>query len=269
MNIKLSLNAPVREQEGLQQVLEKLTRGVREILADNYVGAYLQGSLATGDFDNHSDVDFLVVTEESPSRECVDALQEFHRSMFEFPCYWAHHLEGSYVPRIALQELPPPRRKLLYLDHGHRTFEYSDHDHYLAVLWILRERGVTLDGPPPESLVAFVSGDALREEVASTMHEWGSTMLNDPNEMPLVWSQAFAVLSYCRMAESIFSGEIHSKAYGCRWAKTTMDSFWHGLIDTASAQRRLSPTELMKPVDPELRVKTLSFVQYVLEHHTS
>ncbi|MCZ6658059.1 MAG: nucleotidyltransferase domain-containing protein, partial [Gammaproteobacteria bacterium] len=195
-------------------MLGKLVAGVRERLSENYVGFYLQGSLATGDFDNYSDVDFLVVTGHPPDDRDVAELQEFHRTLFEHPCHWAQHLEGSYVSREILAQLPPPRRKLLYLDHGSTTFEMSDHDHYLAVLWILREQGVTLDGPEPKSLVPLISVDALRAEVRPTMIDWAKTILRDSDEISARWYQAFAVLSYCRMAETLATGEVHSKRHG-------------------------------------------------------
>lgn len=47
----------------LNTVLQDLVTSIQEILTDNLVGAYLQGSFAVGDFDIHSDVNFIVVTE--------------------------------------------------------------------------------------------------------------------------------------------------------------------------------------------------------------
>ena len=45
------------------EILAELLPGVQEALADNLVGIYLRGSLATADFIDTSDVDFLVATE--------------------------------------------------------------------------------------------------------------------------------------------------------------------------------------------------------------
>ncbi len=46
----------------LNDVLGILVSSIQEILKDNFVGAYLQGSFAIGDFDIHSDVDFIVLS---------------------------------------------------------------------------------------------------------------------------------------------------------------------------------------------------------------
>lgn len=46
-----------------------------EHLNGSLVGAYLQRSFAVGDFDRHSDVDFVVVVEDDLSAETIDTLQ--------------------------------------------------------------------------------------------------------------------------------------------------------------------------------------------------
>ena len=125
-----------RDPSGLKDVLRCLLVGTRECLGELHVGTYLQGSQATDDFDESSDVDFLVVVDAEVPHCTVNCLQEFHRSLYEHPSYWGQHLEGSYVPKAALKVLPPPRQKLLYLDHGDTTFQMSAHDHFLAVLWL-------------------------------------------------------------------------------------------------------------------------------------
>ncbi len=257
-----------RDPDGLRDVLARLMAGAWERLGADYVGAYLQGSLATGGFDEASDVDFLIVVEREVCADAVKRLQDFHRALYEHPSHWARHLEGSYVPRAALADLPPPRRELLYLDHGSTTFERSDHDHHLAVLWTLRERGVVLDGPDPKTLIPPIPPEALREEVRTTMVSWGEQILSDPAEMSSLWYQAFAVLSYCRMAETLRTGEVHSKGRGAAWAKTAMDPRWHGLIDLAQRQRLQPIVELAMPADPRDLAETRSFIRYVVEMHT-
>jgi hypothetical protein len=249
-------------------VLARLVAGAKERLGADYVGTYLQGSLATGDFDNASDVDFLIVVERDPSEDLVERLHELHRALYAHPSHWGQHLEGSYVPRAALAELPPPRRELLYLDHGSTTFERSDHDHYLAVLWTLRERGVVLDGPDPKGLVPLVPSEALRAEVRATMGSWAARIFEDPNEMTTRWYRAFAVLSYCRMAETLRTGKVHSKRQGAGWARTSMDPRWHGLIDNAEEERMRPLAELLVPAAATPLAEAKAFIQYVLEAHT-
>jgi predicted nucleotidyltransferase len=55
----------------LNSVLRNFVDSVQAVLSNNFVGAYLQGSFAVGDFDLHSDVDFIMVIEEELSHEEV------------------------------------------------------------------------------------------------------------------------------------------------------------------------------------------------------
>src|SRR5215831_7656192 len=83
----------------LNAVLEDLVRGARSALAESFVGAYLQGSFAVGDADEHSDVDFLIATARELSVVQVQALESMHQRIYDTAAAeWARHLEGSYVP---------------------------------------------------------------------------------------------------------------------------------------------------------------------------
>jgi len=254
-----------KDPEGMKDVLRLLISGAQENLGDLYVGTYLQGSQATGDFDEFSDLDFFVVVKSDVPKDIVDKLQKFHRSLFdEHPSHWAKHLEGSYIPLDALENLPPPRKKLLYLDHGHANFSMSDHDHYLAVLWVFREKGLILDGPDPKDFICLVPVESFREETRETMVTWANTILCNPEEMTEKWYQAFAVMNYCRLAATYVEGEVNSKQHGIRWAREAMDEEWHSLYDQANAQRAHPMEELLKRADEEVLQKTKDFVRYVV-----
>ena len=167
------------------------------------------------------------------------------------------------MPGCALATLPPPRRKLLYLDHGSTSFERSDHDHYLAVLWILRERGVTLAGPPARTLIPPIPPDALAAEVRETMGDWGASLLTAPDESIQRWLQSFAILS-CRMHHTLHRGEVRSKLAGATWAKTAFDGRWHGLIDRAWENRVRTTEESHRPADADAVAEMRAFIRYVL-----
>jgi hypothetical protein len=166
----------------LNAVLRDFVTRVRDALRDNFVGAYLQGSFAIGDFDIYSDVDFLIVVGEDISDGQLSALQAIHADIFKLDCAWAQHLEGSYIPTAALAQLPPPSRAFAYLDHGSAELVRSDHDDSLVVYWSLRERGITIIGPEPRSFVARVPVDALRREVFETMQSWREQLLSNPKK---------------------------------------------------------------------------------------
>src|SRR5437588_3073535 len=144
----------------LNAVLARFVGALQSTLADCLVGAYLQGSFAVGDFDEHSDCDFIVVTRAELDNEDVAGLQRIHGATFDLPAEWAKHLEGSYFPAATLRCVDTVGTPLWYLDHGSRSLVRSNHCNTLLVRAVLREHGVTLAGPAPRELLAPITADA-------------------------------------------------------------------------------------------------------------
>src|SRR5207249_10528999 len=63
-----------------------LFRSVRHALGETFVGAYLQGSFAVGDFDQHSDVDFIVAVRDELTERQVADLQIVHVRIHSLEC---------------------------------------------------------------------------------------------------------------------------------------------------------------------------------------
>jgi len=82
----------------LNAVLDEFVGRIRELLAESFIGAYLQGSFAIGGFDTYSDVDFLIVLDGDVTDEELPLLQALHEDVYALASPWAQHLEGSYVP---------------------------------------------------------------------------------------------------------------------------------------------------------------------------
>jgi predicted nucleotidyltransferase len=260
----MSTKAPTPYPD-LNQVLQELMESQQEILGENFVGAYLQGSFAIGDFDEHSDVDFIVVVEEEMSEEQVQALQVMHKRIFHLESPWAQHLEGSYFPWEVLGDPGRCGEELWYIDNGGQSLERSDHCNTLVVRWAARENGVILAGPPPKTLIPPVTPKMLRAEIFAVISGWGQEILDDPEHYNNRFYQGFIVLSYCRMLHDLKFGEITSKVTGAEWAKANLDPDWSALIDRSWATRPDPATSVRQPPDPEDFQRTLEFVRVVIE----
>jgi hypothetical protein len=249
----------------LNAVLHELVTSAQSILGDNFVAAYLQGSFAVGDFDNDSDVDFIVVMEGEASDDQAAALQSMHARFCDLASYWARHLEGSYFPKAALRRYDPAGPPPLYVDNGSRELVRSHHDNTLVVRWVLREYGITLAGPDARTLIDPVSATELRQEILSTMRRWAEMIFAEPEQMNNRWYQPFAVLSYCRMLHTIQTGRIGSKPAAAQWAADALDSRWGGLIQRARQERLNQYLKIHQPADPADFNSTLDFIRYALE----
>jgi hypothetical protein len=248
----------------LNVVLRELVAGVRGALGRDFVAACLQGSLAVGDFDRHSDVDFIIATASELSDTQVRALQDLHGRIYDLDCAWAQHLEGSYFPKDILRDCVQRGNQLWYLDHGRRSLVRSDHCNTAVVRWVVRERGVALTGPAPGTLVDPISVETLREEIAQTIRRWGREILAEPGRFSNRFYQGYIVLSYCRMLHDLHTGFPGSKRAGAEWAKVTLDPAWAGLVDRAWSGRPNPALSVRQPADPAEFERTLEFVRYAI-----
>lgn len=249
----------------LNQVLAELVARIQPILGPDFVGAYLQGSFALGDFDQDSDVDFVVVTQEDLTSQQVDALQAMHDQVYQLDSEWAKHLEGSYFSTEILRDHAERGRELWYLDHGARSLVRSDHCNTILVRWIVREKGVLLAGPPPKTLVDPIPDGLLRAEMFEALTYWGQTILDDPAPYNNRFYQSYIVLNWSRMLHDLVRGYPGSKRAGAEWAKVTLDPCWSNLIDSAWEGRPDPARQVRQPADPEAFAETLRFVRDVMQ----
>ena len=255
---------PVTPYPELNAVLHEFVSGLRDVLGEELLAVYLQGSFAVGDFDQDSDVDFLVAVRQPLSEDAIGGLQRLHSGIFNDKCAWAQHLEGSYFPLDILKAAQPSRRPLLYLDNAHEQLEWSTHDDTRVVRWVVREYGILLAGPAAATLIEPVSGDDLRSEIRATMRDWAQKILADPQQMNNRWYQPYAVLSYCRMLHTLQTGRVASKLAGARWAEGALEPRWIPLIRRAGLERPDPGLKVRQPADPDDFASTLEFIRYAL-----
>jgi hypothetical protein len=272
----------------LDSLLEEFVAGVRAALADNFRAAYLQGSFALGDSDEHSDVDFIVVTEREPSAGELAALLGVHERIYASPNHWARRLEGSYAPvailrRWALSPRDPPgeprpddwadpetggRAPRVYpfwfLNNGAKTLVRSEHDNTRVVRWILREHGVALAGPSAHELVESVSSHDLGLEIAEMLQSL-SGELDAKHNMKLRWQQAFVALLCGRMLHVLETGAIGSKRAAVDWAAEHLRHSWALVIERAWDLRRHFAESWQEPADAMELADTAALVRYALD----
>lgn len=274
----------------LNSVLAELVVGAQTVLGDNFRAAYLQGSFAVGDFDEHSDVDFMIVTERDVSEVELPALQALHERLHALPSHWARRLEGSYAPAALLRcwsttprdppDVPPrpddwadpqtggrPPRvyPFWFLNNGEKMLARSEHDNTNVVRWVLREKGLTLAGPPAQELVESVSAEALKEEVAETVQYLGGGLSADPDPMKVRWQQSFMALAFARMLHVLETGEVTSKRAAVAWATENLRHSWASLIERAWQLRYNFSEAWQDPTDPVELADTTAFLRYALD----
>lgn len=248
----------------LNAVLHELVSGIRQAVGNDFIGAYLQGSFAVGDFDRHSDVDFIIAIRNDLSKNAVAELQRVHERIYGLESEWARHLEGSYFPVVILRSGERSGEPLWYLDHGRNTLIRSDHCNTPVVRSVIRERGITLAGPDPTTLVDPISVTALRREMSNTMRSWAKDIFEQQERYRNRFYQGYIVLNYSRMLHDLVKGRPGSKREGAAWAKATLGTEWSALIDRAWTARPNPAVAVREPANPVDFEATLRFVKAVL-----
>ncbi|MEJ0014042.1 MAG: nucleotidyltransferase domain-containing protein [Actinomycetota bacterium] len=82
----------------LDDVLRDHAGRLQSTLGDFLVGVYLVGSLAIGDFDLTSDIDFIVVTRDELSEPQRKQVQSVHDQTYGQGSRWVKHFEYSFSP---------------------------------------------------------------------------------------------------------------------------------------------------------------------------
>ena len=132
-------------------VLATLVARISERLDGNFVGAYLHGSLAVGDFNSSSDIDVIVVIKRDLKQSEIASFQDLHRALFaERPPPWGQRIELSYAPADILRRwsltpcdppdfprsadwrdpstaIPPRTYPFWYFDNGAQELVRSEH----------------------------------------------------------------------------------------------------------------------------------------------
>lgn len=229
---------PTRFPE-LNMVLQDLTMSIKNILRENFVGAYLVGSFAVGDADINSDCDFLITLHHSLTTHQEANLRKLHNEIPTRKEFWAKHIEGSYLIQDDLRTLDTLGKKWLYIDHGHREMEWSIHCNTLEHRWSLRECGVVLVGPDPKKFTAEISPVIIKKQMCAAIKDFLPQLETWTSIDRIAWSQRYAVTTLCRMLYSIYTGQITSKRNGLVWAKSNVDQEWFDLIQQALDGRDL------------------------------
>ena len=240
--------------QALDDVLVGYAQTLQEVLSVSFVGLYPLGSLAVGDFDLTSDVDFVVVITDELSDRHVAAVQSAHTDLMRRGGRWVTRLEYSLFPIPRLGEMTSPympdgqrndapHRLLWYFNNGSPMLERSDHDNTLVVRWTLRSKSRAVLGPDPATFAPDVSADALRGEIRSSMLGWEQLMLCDPPPFNNRFHQVFLVLNNCRALQDLREGRITSKLEGVAWARQHLDPEWqpHHRLLLARATRHRHP----------------------------
>jgi hypothetical protein len=221
----------------LDRLLGEMLRHWQQILGENLAGAYVQGSFALGGGDRHSDCDWLVATQSALTQDQIARLRRLHAELPSRGVPWCEELEGSYAPIAEIASVDHEGRRWLFNDHGRTTLAWDDHCNRAFTRWILREHGITLWGPTPESFMPVVPGVALRREAAGALPTLESDLAGWIDIDTLAWGQRYAVATACRQLYTLVTAEVATKHGALEWGLRGLEPRWRPLLAQVRDER--------------------------------
>ncbi len=249
--------------EDVNQILDLLLKEVKNVLVREFIGMYLFGSLANGNFDQDSDIDILIVTTNELTQESFIALSMMHEEITKLDSPWAIQMEVSYMPQDALRKYDPANNVHPCLDRGndeklHQKLHAND---WIIQRDVLRKCGVVIAGPDPKDLIDPILPGELQRAVADVLPLWINPMIADPSKINRRGYQSFFVLSVCRILYTLKHGEIISKTVAAQWGMENLDIKWRPLIAHAISGRHNAGMQ----AQPEDILGTIEMMKYTLE----
>jgi hypothetical protein len=239
---------------------------IQAILETQFLGMYLVGSLALGDFQPQaSDLDLIIVTDGRLSDETVTVLRDLHQRFDHAGSAWAAHVDAVYIPQEALRESSPTAARYPIVEWPELLVQDPLESGWPIQRYTLREYGVVISGPDPRSLLDPVNPDDLRQASASIVERWWEQARRDPDW--IVWlregsNQTFVALTLCRLLYTLETGSVASKPAAARWVEHTLMSRWSELIRLATTGQLAKNSELESVVND-----TLALLEYTYEHY--
>lgn len=222
-------------------LIEALLDGVRDALGENFVGFYLCGSLALGGFDPEtSDVDVLVVTGRPVSEAEFAALKALHERLPAEANDFSLDYDVYYVDRRTIRRFAEGQRHVK-VGTGEPFSWRQNRPNWALERWTVRERGVTIAGPDPKTLIDPVSPGDLRSaagaELRARLQHWtdGSWPRED---LAYLGAQAFEIEIVCRATFTMERGQVSSKRAAVDWALASLPERWGDLIEWSQGHPR-------------------------------
>ena len=257
-NMPIQLQQPTAYVDA-NLVISHLLKYVQNTLGKEFIGLYLHGSLALGDFrPASSDIDFFVVTHHSLSAKLFDDLATMHLELEKTNLAWLPKLEGSYIPLAAIHRYDPKNNHHPRYDYGTKVHLCGHGSDTYIQYHGLRKQGIVVAGPAPSTFMESISTAELRQASLGILQEWWLPKIEDTTYLHHPGYESYAILTMCRILYTLKHGEVASKPAAARWAQETLGAKWVNHIQRALDERGETSLNTVE--------KTVALIRYVHEY---
>lgn len=232
-------------------------------------GLYLRGGIGFGEWiPGQSDVDFVATLDHRPSVAEVSELEAAHGSLAE-----AHPdvpFDGPHVLASDLASDPEGCPDVPWILA--RLFEVKVPGDALVAWHELAWHGVTVSGPPIESLGIWTSHARLLDSTRNNLDTyWRSTaeaVTAMPSEAAHEWACCWCVLGVARLHHLLVTGDMTTKSAAGRWGLEFYPERFGRVLREALRIREGGPEEYADESTAR-GLDTAEFTSYVVEAGTT
>lgn len=247
----------VTPYQDINKLLTNLLSRMQNILGEKLVGVYLYGSLATDDFDlNVSDIDLVAALESEIDDKEFQQLQKMHQGFASDHKEWDDRIEVQYMSVLAFKTFKTQESEIAVISPGEPFHIKKVGKHWLMNWYIVREKGITLFGLDPKTIIEPISKEEFIESVKDHAKSWDKWVQN----MQSQWAQAYAILTLCRAFYTVRNGEQVSKKQAALWTERELPK-WTPLIQKALLWSK--DRENKKVNNKETFLESVKFVNFV------
>jgi streptomycin 3"-adenylyltransferase len=201
----------------VQDMLDLVKSGYREILRDNLVGIYVHGSLAMGGFNfKFSDIDYLVVVKNRLSTEAKEEIINLTINLSDRSP--GKGIEMSIILKQEVEDFKYPTPFELYYsldfkqDYIENKVDYSDTSHrdpdLSAHITVILSRGFCLYGEPIEKVFSPVPDKYYVQSLINDVERAKEDIVNDPVYNILNLSRTFLYLKEKKVLSKLEGGKM-------------------------------------------------------------
>jgi predicted nucleotidyltransferase len=246
----------------VDKLLDVLLARIQSVLHNKFIGLYLYGSLASGDFDHDiSDIDLLVATSKPVDETEFESLKKMHDDFAYEYKVWKDRIEVQYVSLSVLRTFKTQTSKIVNISPGKPIHFIEAGKDWLINWYIVQENGIALFGPNQSSIIPKITKDEYINTVKKDTLLWKERIKKYTTQSPR-GPLAYVVFTLCRALYGYKHGKQVSKKQAASWAAKEFPE-WASLIDETISWRNAQWDNEQKGVGSALS-KVNEFVNFAI-----
>ena len=196
-------------------LLDALVAGAKTTLGDKLVGFYLYGSLIWGGFEHDvSDIDTLAAVSAPVTGAELERLRTMHDGIAQSFPSWSDRVEVQYQSLEGLRTFRDRHSPMAVISPGEPMHIVEAGPEWLLNWYFVRAYGITLFGPPPETIIDTITKQEFIDGVRDHALEWRNYIAGTRGSRSY---QGYAILTLCRAWYTLTHGEQVSKRQAALW----------------------------------------------------